>query len=491
MKPIVAHKQVALGPMRCVQLALTGMSYRMFRSIVTVAILALAVAFLVHMLSYGLLSGAVQTSAYQELRTDREAGEAVSRLAKADNVKTILAVLADGQNADRLAEYRVWSGLNSEAFDQTVQAAAGIRVFGEYIDRLPPASHAALIGVYTPSQMLDRLSDTEQFERFRLTTENLSLPMPMDDWSRLSDFVRINWPDIKSTAASIRRGHLKAIESIRAIYPDTNAFALFKDMPASFDQTLRDNGFAIEPDEARAISDFVIRATDRQSITDMLTDEDVRAMLSRRMGIDPKEASAEAALRYLDSLSRAKWFAQVLRENKAPASLTSDRILELSAIHLRQARLEQAAGDEPPDPGTGFMGLPLSTLYLIGLSFLVCVVGVANAMLMSVTERFTEIATMKCLGAMDRFVMMMFVFEAAIQGLIGGTLGLILGIVLAMLRGLIDYGTLLSAAGSVSGRIFYASLLSLGVGVLLATIAAVGPSWVAARLAPMEAMRVE
>jgi len=112
-------------------------------------------------------------------------------------------------------------------------------------------------------------------------------------------------------------------------------------------------------------------------------------------------------------------------------------------------------------------------------------------MLMSVTERFTEIATMKCLGAMDRFVMMMFVFEAAIQGVVGGVVGLLLGVVLALGRGLLEFGVLLGAAASSAGDIAVAAALSLVVGVVLATLAAVGPSWVAARLAPMEAMRVE
>ncbi|MFQ6133274.1 MAG: ABC transporter permease, partial [Armatimonadota bacterium] len=35
--------------------------------------------------------------------------------------------------------------------------------------------------------------------------------------------------------------------------------------------------------------------------------------------------------------------------------------------------------------------------WLIGMSLLVCVVGIINSMLMSVTERFREIGTMKCL----------------------------------------------------------------------------------------------
>ena len=112
-------------------------------------------------------------------------------------------------------------------------------------------------------------------------------------------------------------------------------------------------------------------------------------------------------------------------------------------------------------------------------------------MLMSVTERFAEIATMKCLGAMDGFVMMMFVFEAVIQGLIGGVLGLVLGGLLALLRASIDYGLLMSGAGDALGEIAIAMLFSLIVGMVLAAVAAVGPSWLASRLAPMEAMRVE
>jgi len=51
------------------------------------------------------------------------------------------------------------------------------------------------------------------------------------------------------------------------------------------------------------------------------------------------------------------------------------------------------------------------------LSLLVCAVGIVNAQLMAVTERFREIGTMKCLGALDRFVLRLFILEAGMQGL--------------------------------------------------------------------------
>ena len=104
MKPIEANNQVKLGPARCVQLALTGMSYRMFRSLITIAILALAVAFLVHMLAYGLMGNATQRAAFEELSADREAGEAVPRLTNADSVKAILLTLVEGSDEARLYE---------------------------------------------------------------------------------------------------------------------------------------------------------------------------------------------------------------------------------------------------------------------------------------------------------------------------------------------------------------------------------------------------
>ena len=92
---------------------------------------------------------------------------------------------------------------------------------------------------------------------------------------------------------------------------------------------------------------------------------------------------------------------------------------------------------------------------------------------------------------MDRFVMMMFVFEAVLQGAVGGVLGLVLGATLAVVRAAIDYGGLLLGAKGAAGSVGLAMLASLVMGMMLAAFAAVGPAWIAARLAPMEAMRVE
>jgi len=60
--------------------------------------------------------------------------------------------------------------------------------------------------------------------------------------------------------------------------------------------------------------------------------------------------------------------------------------------------------------------------WLVSLSLVVCTVGITNSMLMSVTERFKEIGTMKCLGALNQFVVKLFMIEAFLLGVIASTL---------------------------------------------------------------------
>ena len=75
----------------------------------------------------------------------------------------------------------------------------------------------------------------------------------------------------------------------------------------------------------------------------------------------------------------------------------------------------------------------IQTNWLIGLALLVAFVGILNAMLMSVTERFREIGTMKCLGALDSFIVKLFLIESFFQGGAGTVAGHPLGLLLSII----------------------------------------------------------
>jgi ABC-type antimicrobial peptide transport system permease subunit len=109
---------------------------------------------------------------------------------------------------------------------------------------------------------------------------------------------------------------------------------------------------------------------------------------------------------------------------------------------------------------------------------------------MSITERFREIATMKCLGATDGYILTQFLMEAGIQGAFGGAIGTVLGLLLSLTKGTWLYGGHLFNYFPVVA-IIISTLACIAAGLILATIASIYPSWMASRMAPMEAMRVE
>ena len=126
--------------------------------------------------------------------------------------------------------------------------------------------------------------------------------------------------------------------------------------------------------------------------------------------------------------------------------------------------------------------------WLISLSLLVCVVGIANAMLMSVTERFREIGTMKCLGALDTFIVKLFLLESTFQGLAGTSAGILIGFALTLGLALIDYGGYTFTYFPLSG-IAESAGYALVVGTLLSLVGAMLPAYRAAKMEPVEAMR--
>ncbi len=128
--------------------------------------------------------------------------------------------------------------------------------------------------------------------------------------------------------------------------------------------------------------------------------------------------------------------------------------------------------------------------WIVTLSLMVCIVGIINAQLMSVTERFREIGTMKCLGALDRFIVRLFILEALIQGIAGSVSGALLGAVAAALSSALGLGVEVLAHASVKA-ILFSLCMAVITGTTLSLLGVIYPAILAARMQPVEAMRVE
>ena len=162
-------------------------------------------------------------------------------------------------------------------------------------------------------------------------------------------------------------------------------------------------------------------------------------------------------------------------------------MLQAQDAKLHRA-LARAGYDLEPDATSA--GSTPKERWIVFLSLLVCVVGIVNAQLMAVTERFREIGTIKCLGALDSFVLRLFIMEAGMQGLVGAGIGSLLGGIASLLNGLIRFG--LIALQHISWLAVVKSLLfASSIGCGLSLLGVLYPAIVAARMQPVEAMRVE
>lgn len=133
---------------------------------------------------------------------------------------------------------------------------------------------------------------------------------------------------------------------------------------------------------------------------------------------------------------------------------------------------------------TGFL------LGVAGISLIVGGIGIANTMYTSVVERRKEIGVMKAVGAKNSDIILIFLIESGLLGLVGGIIGVILGIAIG--KG-IEYiainqlGTTLLAVSFPVWLIVGCLAFAFLAGALSGTL----PAMQASRVKPTEALRYE
>jgi putative ABC transport system permease protein len=128
---------------------------------------------------------------------------------------------------------------------------------------------------------------------------------------------------------------------------------------------------------------------------------------------------------------------------------------------------------------TGMLSLALGGIAAISL--LVGGIGVANIMLVSVTERTKEIGLRKALGAKRKDILLQFLIEAVMISVTGGTVGIVLGMVVSFIIAMI----------LVSDVTLWSILLAFGFSIAIGVIFGMAPAIRASKLNPIDALRYE
>jgi len=131
--------------------------------------------------------------------------------------------------------------------------------------------------------------------------------------------------------------------------------------------------------------------------------------------------------------------------------------------------------------GTLTSTLQMFLLAIGGISLVVGAVGIMNIMVVTVTERTREIGILKALGYSSKDVLILFVVESIIISVIGGLAGTLLGLLVAY-AGTSYLGLQMSIP--ISGV-----LIGVGLSVMVGVLAGAQPSYRAAHMNPVEALR--
>jgi len=153
---------------------------------------------------------------------------------------------------------------------------------------------------------------------------------------------------------------------------------------------------------------------------------------------------------------------------------------------------------------------------IAGISLLVAGIGIMNIMIVSLMERTREIGILKALGMRGRTVLLIFLGEAVIIGLVGGAVGIAAGWALAEVFARFGFSLIGGGAGGGAGlgvgggaglggdggggaaSLSIRPVLTpavfggaLAFGLAVSVVFAVYPAWRASRLKPVEALRYE
>ncbi|MDP6356713.1 MAG: FtsX-like permease family protein [Planctomycetota bacterium] len=475
---------------RTVKITVIGIRYRLFRSIVTVVVVAVAVAFLMNIISESIIKRTIALRTTDRLKEMRQATYWAARLTIPETMEQSIQDLASAEkSAPSYLERQKLGNFNDTSMNQLKAYCEQAATFMNFFTDLDYGRRRALVRYATGVDIFARLQDEDRFKEFETTLSSmrsLRFPTPISEFKA---FLK-QWPTNKKDLQKVIEAKKKAITEVSQFLGERPVKGMMSEVSGDFGDVIRKAGFELTDNTRAVLAEQGRRIIETEQLEQSINNSDVRRDVAGYLDKLPTDIDLSVMWRLLERTKSATWYADKLKKYDLPSKDIPVERLVGTARLKKEERALQLAGELGEDVGGGMLGLGERMSWLVLASMMVCIVGIANAMLMSVTERFREIATLKCLGALDGFIMLMFVLEACFLGVVGGFAGAIIGNILGIGRMLVVYGTILVNPIPFD-ELFVAMSASMAVGIVLAAVASVYPSFKAAKLAPMEAMRIE
>jgi lipoprotein-releasing system permease protein len=187
---------------------------------------------------------------------------------------------------------------------------------------------------------------------------------------------------------------------------------------------------------------------------------------------------------------------------KPSASVISIEAADIYAVEQVSARLRERLGSEYTTVNWQEANRPLFAalalerrmgLFIIALIILIATLNITTTLVLLVVERRADIAVLSALGASSRSIMLIFIIEGALIGIVGIVTGILLGLVACLVGDHYKLVSLPADIYSISNVPFHMRAtdiaLAAAVAFVLSLLATLYPARSAARLRPAEALR--
>jgi lipoprotein-releasing system permease protein len=184
------------------------------------------------------------------------------------------------------------------------------------------------------------------------------------------------------------------------------------------------------------------------------------------------------------------------------ASVISIEVADIYSVEQVSARLNEQLGPQYTSVNWQEANRPLFAalalerrmgLFIIALIILIATLNITTTLVLLVVERRADIATLSAMGALPNSIMLIFVIEGAIIGLIGIISGIALGLLACFVGDYYKVVSLPADIYSISNVPFHTRAVDVAlaslVALILSLLATIYPARAAARLRPAEALR--